>query len=49
MREAVERFIDYGEWFSREVEKGLAEADRGGFVEHDEVRKVIDRRYLQRP
>lgn len=45
VREAVERFVSYDEWFIREVEKGLAAADRGEFVEHEEVRKIIDRRY----
>ncbi|HXY23317.1 MAG TPA: hypothetical protein VEI73_01605 [Candidatus Acidoferrum sp.] len=43
--EAVERLIDYDEWFVREVEKGLAEADRGELLEHEDVRKLIDRRY----
>ena len=28
VREAVERFVDYDEWFLRQVEKGLAAADR---------------------
>jgi len=37
--------VDHDEWFLREVEKGLAAADRGEFVEHDEIRKRIDRRY----
>jgi predicted transcriptional regulator len=45
VEEAVERFVDYDEWFAREVEKGLAAADRREFIEHDEVRKVIDSRY----
>jgi predicted transcriptional regulator len=45
VKEAVERFVNYDEWFLREVEKGLAEADRGEFVEHEEVRKLIERRY----
>jgi predicted transcriptional regulator len=43
--EAVERMVDYDEWFVREVEKGLAAADRGEFLEHEEIRKLIDRRY----
>jgi predicted transcriptional regulator len=43
--EAVERMVDYDEWFRREVEKGLAVADRGEFVEHEQVRKLIDSRY----
>ena len=45
VREAVERFVSYDEWFIREVEKGLAAADRGEFIEHEEIGKVIDRRY----
>ena len=43
--EAVERMVDYDAWFVHEVEKGLASADRGEFIEHDEIRKLIDRRY----
>ena len=45
VQEAVERLLDYEEWFLREVDKGLAAADRGEFVEHDDIRKMIDRRY----
>jgi predicted transcriptional regulator len=43
--EAVERLVNYDEWFLREVDKGLAAADRGEFVEHSDVRKMIDERY----
>ena len=43
--EAVERIINYDEWFAREVEKGLAAAERGEFSDHEDVRKLIDRRY----
>jgi predicted transcriptional regulator len=35
----VERLLDYDEWFLREVDKGWAAADRGEFVEHDDIRK----------
>ncbi|MDR3746921.1 MAG: hypothetical protein P4M04_01995 [Acidobacteriota bacterium] len=45
VREAVERLVDYDEWFIREVEKGLAAADRGDFVDHEEIGKIIDGRY----
>jgi predicted transcriptional regulator len=45
VQEAVERLVDYDEWLLREVEKGLAAADRGQFIEHDEIRKRIDSRY----
>ena len=43
--EAVQRMLDYEEWFSAEVEKGAAAADRGELLDHDEVRKLIERRY----
>lgn len=43
--EAIERLVNYDEWFLREVDKGLAAADRSELVEHDEVRKIIDQRY----
>lgn len=45
VQEAVERLVDYDDWFLQEVDKGLAAADRGEFVEHDAVRKLIDSRY----
>jgi predicted transcriptional regulator len=43
--EAVERLVNYDEWFIREVEKGIAAADRGDFIEHAEVGKRINRRH----
>jgi predicted transcriptional regulator len=43
--EAVERMVNYDEWFIREVEKGLAAADRGEFIDREDIRKLIDRRY----
>lgn len=45
VQEAVDRFLGYDEWFSTEVEQGLAAADRGEFVEHDVVGKTIDSWY----
>jgi len=45
VREAVERFVDYDEWFLREVEKGLTAADRGEFIEHDAIGQLINRQY----
>lgn len=45
VQEAVDRLLHHDEWFSREVDKGLAEADEGGFVEHSEVRRMIEIRY----
>jgi len=43
--EALERIVDFDEWFLREVEKGEAAADRGEFIEHSDIRAMIDRRY----
>ena len=43
--EAVERMVNYEEWFLGEVDKGLAAADRGEFVDHADVRKIINDRY----
>jgi len=43
--EAIARFLDYDEWFLREVEKGLAAANRGEFVEHEAIRALIESRY----
>lgn len=49
VQEALERFIastkNYDEWFIREVEEGLAAADRGEFVEHDKVGELIESRH----
>jgi len=44
-KEAIERFLDYDAWFLQEVNKGLAAAERGEFIEHAAVRKLIDDRY----
>ena len=43
--EAVERMLSHGEWFVAEVEKGLSAADRGELIDHEDIRKLIDRRY----
>jgi predicted transcriptional regulator len=45
VQEAIERLVDYDEWFLQEVRKGLAAADRGELIDHDEVGKLIDSRY----
>lgn len=45
VQEAVERLLNYNDWFIGEVEKGLAAADRGEFIEHEEIGKIIRSRY----
>lgn len=37
VRTAIESFVDYDAWFAREVEKGLAQIDRGEVLTHDAV------------
>lgn len=45
VQEAVDRLLSYGEWFSEEVDRGLVAADKGEFVEHDDIRRMIEARY----
>jgi predicted transcriptional regulator len=42
-REAIERLVDYDEWFIGEVGKGLAAADRGELLTHEEVEVRLDK------
>lgn len=35
--EAIERFVDYDEWFLRAVQKGIDDADRGNLLSNEEV------------
>jgi predicted transcriptional regulator len=39
--EAVQRMVNYDEWFIREVEKGIAAADRGEFIKLEALRQDI--------
>ena len=41
--EAVERLVDYDEWFLEEVEKGLAQIERGEVIEHEEVGNRLEK------
>jgi predicted transcriptional regulator len=43
--DAVERMVNYDQWLLGEVEKGISAAERGELVDHDDVKKLIDRRY----
>jgi predicted transcriptional regulator len=43
-REAIERLVDYDDWFVREVEKGLAHVESGKTLSHEDVgTKLRDR------
>jgi predicted transcriptional regulator len=45
VQEAVERFVAYDEWFLREAREGLAAADQGELIDHEDIGKLIDSRY----
>jgi len=45
IQEAILKLLEYEDWFSREVDEGLAAADRGELVGHEEIGKLIERRY----
>jgi predicted transcriptional regulator len=45
VREAIERLVDCDEWFLREVADGLAAADRGELIDHEDIGKLINHRY----
>jgi predicted transcriptional regulator len=41
LNEAVEHYLDLNEYHVRLIEKGIAAAKAGKFVEHDEVKKMV--------
>jgi predicted transcriptional regulator len=43
VNEAVERLVGYDEWFIRQVEKGLAQVERGEVFEHKEVAAKLEK------
>jgi len=47
-REAIERLVDYDEWFIREVEKGLTQIEQGKVLTHEEVGARMERRLAEK-
>jgi predicted transcriptional regulator len=47
-REAIERLVDYDEWFIREVDKGLAQIKQGKALTHEEVGKRMEKRLAEK-
>jgi len=47
-REAIERLVDYDEWFIREVEKGLTQIEQGKMLTHEEVGVRMERRLAEK-
>ncbi len=48
VHEAVERLVGYDEWFIRQVEKGLAQINRGEVLEDEEVAARMEKRKEQK-
>jgi len=48
IREAVERLLGYDEWFVREVEKGLAQIERGEVLDHKDVGTRLEKLLKQK-
>ena len=47
-QEAIERLVNYDDWFLREVEKGLAQLERGETLSHEEVGARLEQRLTER-
>jgi len=48
VQEAVERLVDYDDWFMRQVEKGLAQIERNETVKEEEVGARIEKLITER-
>ena len=46
-QEAIERLVNYDDWFLNEVEKGLAQVERGQTVSHEEVGTRLEQRLTE--
>jgi predicted transcriptional regulator len=44
INQAVERYLDYEEWFVSEVKQALKEAERGRLLDHESVAKRWERK-----
>jgi len=44
INQALERYLDYEEWFAAEVRTALKQAESGDLVEHDAVLKSWERK-----
>jgi predicted transcriptional regulator len=44
-QEAIERFVDYDDWFTRQVQEGLDQLDAGKVLTHTEVGARIDKMF----
>ncbi|MGA3323740.1 MAG: hypothetical protein ABSF45_04655 [Terriglobia bacterium] len=47
-REAIERFVNYDEWFMGEVEKGLEQIARGEVLSHEQVGSRLEELLIEK-
>ena len=45
VEESLQRGADYDRWFREKVREGRDAAERGEFVEHEEVGKILEKRF----
>jgi len=46
-QEAIERLVNYDDWFLTEVDKGLAQVERDQTVSHEEVGTRLEQRLTE--
>jgi predicted transcriptional regulator len=47
LADAVQRNADYDRWFREKIREGRAASDRGEFIEHEEVGRMLNERFLR--
>ena len=48
VEKVIERFVNCDAWLIALVEEGIAAADRGEFIDHEDVLKMVEQRYPDR-
>ena len=49
IREAIERAVDYDDWFLREIDRGLAQIDAGQVLTHEAVGARLEQKLAEHP
>jgi predicted transcriptional regulator len=49
VRDAIERVVNYDEWFIRELDKGLAQIERGEVLTHEAVGSSLEKWLTEQP
>ena len=46
--QAIDQYIEHQDWFTREVERGIEQADGGELIPHDQVMSEVRERLRKR-